>query len=90
MLNPFNILSRFIKSPNEKTLDKLQTIVNKVNLLEKESLKRTDMKFTLSSLQNAIISCILEASSKRSNKTGIRSRHSPAHSLKLLTPYCLP
>ena len=38
MLNPFNILSRFIKSPNEKTLDKLQTIVNKVNLLERKYL----------------------------------------------------
>ena len=45
MLNPFNILSRFIKSPNEKTLDKLQTIVNKVNLLEKEISKLEPSEF---------------------------------------------
>ena len=45
MLNPFNILSRFIKSPNEKTLDKLQTIVNKVNLLEKEISKLEAAEF---------------------------------------------
>tara|TARA_Y100000591_G_scaffold313754_1_gene319571 strand:+ start:4280 stop:6802 length:2523 start_codon:yes stop_codon:yes gene_type:complete len=45
MLNPFNILSRFIKSPNEKTLDKLQTIVNNVNLLEKEISKLEAAEF---------------------------------------------
>ena len=34
MLNPLNILSKFIKSRNQRELDKLQNIVNEVNKLE--------------------------------------------------------
>jgi preprotein translocase subunit SecA len=34
MLNPLNFLSKFIKSSNQKELDRIATIVEKVNLLE--------------------------------------------------------
>ena len=36
MLNPFKIISKFIKSDNQKNLDSLKSIVNKVNELENE------------------------------------------------------
>ncbi len=36
MLNPLKFLSKFIKSNNQKTLDKLSLMVNKINLLENE------------------------------------------------------
>ena len=36
MLNPLNILSKFIKSSNQKSLEKLKSIVNNVNYLENE------------------------------------------------------
>ncbi len=36
MLNPLKFISKFIKSSNQKTLDKLSLMVNKINLLEKE------------------------------------------------------
>ena len=31
MLNPLNIISKFIKSGNQKELDRIQKIVNKIN-----------------------------------------------------------
>ena len=34
MLNPLNLISKFIKSPNQKELDKLIKIVLKINELE--------------------------------------------------------
>tara|TARA_B100001057_G_scaffold493649_1_gene588556 strand:+ start:295 stop:2841 length:2547 start_codon:yes stop_codon:yes gene_type:complete len=34
MLNPFNLISKLIKSSNQKELDRIQKIVNKINALE--------------------------------------------------------
>ena len=45
MLNPLKILSKFIKSHNQKQLDKLQVILNKVNNLENEISKINDADF---------------------------------------------
>ena len=45
MLNPLNILSKFIKSGNQKELDKLQNIVNKINKLEESISKLNDNEF---------------------------------------------
>ncbi len=45
MLNPLNILSKFIKSGNQRELDKLQNIVNEVNKLEENILKLDDNEF---------------------------------------------
>ncbi len=45
MLNPLNILSKFIKSGNQKELDKLQNIVNKINKLEENISKLNDNEF---------------------------------------------
>ena len=36
MLNPLNFLSKFIKSSNQKELDKMQKILNKTNSFESE------------------------------------------------------
>ena len=45
MLNPLKFLSKFIKSSNQKTLDKLSLMVNKVNLLENEISNLNDVDF---------------------------------------------
>ena len=45
MLNPLNILSKFIKSGNQRELDKLQIIVNKVNKFEENISKLSDNEF---------------------------------------------
>ncbi len=45
MLNPLNLLSKLIKSHNQKQLDKLQTILSKVNKLEDEIIKFNDADF---------------------------------------------
>ena len=45
MLNPLNILSKFIKSGNQRELDKLQNIVNEVNKLEENISKLDDNEF---------------------------------------------
>ena len=45
MLNPLNILSKFIKSGNQRELDKLQNIVNEVNKLEENISKLEDSEF---------------------------------------------
>ena len=34
MFNPINFISKFIKSGNQKELDRIGKIVNKINLLE--------------------------------------------------------
>ena len=47
MLNPLNILSKFIKSGNQRELDKLQNIVNKINKLEESISKLNDVMKTL-------------------------------------------
>ncbi len=45
MLNPLNIISKFIKSGNQKELDRIQKIVNEINLLENDINKFEDKNF---------------------------------------------
>ncbi len=47
MLNPLNIISKFIKSGNQKELDRIQKIVNKINYLENDVTKFEDSNFPL-------------------------------------------
>ena len=42
MLNPLNLISKFIKSPNQKELDRLAKIVSKINELEPNYVKLKD------------------------------------------------
>ena len=46
MLNPFNIISKFIKSNNQKQLDRIKKIVSKVNDYEEQisKLSEQDLK----------------------------------------------
>ena len=45
MLNPFKIISKFIRSDNQKNLDKIKSIVEKVNELENDASKLKDEEF---------------------------------------------
>ena len=45
MLNPLNFISKFIKSSNQKELDKLQKIVEQVNVMEDITVKLKDDEF---------------------------------------------
>jgi len=45
MQNPLNFISKFIKSSNQKELDKLQNIVNKINNFENELTRLEDLEF---------------------------------------------
>ena len=45
MLNPFKIISKFIKSDNQKNLEKLKIIVQKVNEIETEVSRLQDEEF---------------------------------------------
>ena len=45
MLNPFKIISKFIRSGNQKNIDNLKSIVEKVNQLENEISKLSDDEF---------------------------------------------
>ncbi len=45
MLNPLNLISKFIKSPNQKELDRLAKIVSKINELEPNYVKLKDTDF---------------------------------------------
>ena len=45
MLNPLNILSKFIKSSNQKSLEKLKSVVKNVNSLENEILNLKNEEF---------------------------------------------
>ena len=45
MLNPLNFLSKFIKSSNQKELDKFKRISKKINGLEQEIGKLDDQSF---------------------------------------------
>ncbi len=47
MLNPLNIISKFIKSGNQKELDRVQKIVKEINLKESEVSKFEDNEFPL-------------------------------------------
>ena len=45
MLNPLNIISRFIKSGNQNELDRIQKVVKKINELETYTTKLEDKNF---------------------------------------------
>ncbi len=47
MLNPLNIISKFIKSGNQKELDRIQKIVKEINLKESKVSKYEDNEFPL-------------------------------------------
>ena len=51
MLNPFNFLSKFIKSSNQKELDRIAKIVEKVNTLEDGLKNITDAEFPNKTLE---------------------------------------
>ena len=45
MFNPLNFISKFIKSSNQKELDRISKIVNKINSLEEDTKKYDDADF---------------------------------------------
>ena len=45
MFNPLNLISKFIKSSNQKELDRIGKIVNRVNLLEDNFKNLDDLDF---------------------------------------------
>ena len=45
MLNPLNFISKFIKSSNQKELERLQKIVEQVNVMEDITVKLKDDEF---------------------------------------------
>ena len=45
MFNPLNLISRLIKSSNQKELDRINKIVNKINSLEDSIKKLSDQDF---------------------------------------------
>ena len=45
MLNLLGFISKFIKSSNQKELDRLQKIVKQVNAYEKHTIKLEDKEF---------------------------------------------
>ena len=45
MLNPLNFISKFIKSSNQKELDRLKKIVEQVNAYEDFTVKLKDSEF---------------------------------------------
>ena len=47
MISPFNFIKKFIKSSNQKELDRLQKIVNKINSLEQNFKTLKDLDFPL-------------------------------------------
>ena len=45
MFNPINLISKFIKSSNQKELDRIGKIVAKINLLEENFKDLSDSEF---------------------------------------------
>ena len=45
MLNPLKIITKFIKSGNQKELDRIQKVVKKINELETYTTKLEDKNF---------------------------------------------
>ena len=45
MFNPLNFISKFIKSGNKKELDRINKIVDQINLLEENIKKLNDKEF---------------------------------------------
>ena len=46
MFNPLNLISKFIKSSNQKELDRIGKIVDKINLIENKYKSLEDSDFT--------------------------------------------
>ena len=53
MFNPLNLLSKIIKSSNQKELDRIQKIVTKTNNLENNIIKLSDDDFPKKKLRNS-------------------------------------
>ena len=51
MLNPLRFISKFIKSSNQKELDRISKIVNKINLLEENVKNLKDEDFPKKTIQ---------------------------------------
>ena len=83
MLNPLNLISKFIKTPNQKELDRLSKIVLKINELEPKFTNLEDKDFpiktkefkeriikgeTLDSLLPEVFACVREASKRTINE----------------------
>ena len=51
MFNPLNIISKFIKSSNQKELDRIGKIVSKINSLEDNFKKLEDLDFPNKTLE---------------------------------------
>ena len=45
MLNPLNFLSKFIKTGNQKELNKIDKVINQINILEKDITSLNDEQF---------------------------------------------
>ena len=45
MFNPLNLISKFIKSSNQKELDRIEKIVKNINSLENKFEKLNDLDF---------------------------------------------
>ncbi len=45
MLNPLNLITKFIKSSNQKELDRIGKIVEKINSNEEKFIKLSDTDF---------------------------------------------
>ena len=51
MFNPLNFISKFIKSSNQKELDRIDKIVKKINSLEDEFKDLQDLDFPKKTLK---------------------------------------
>ena len=51
MFNPLNLISKFIKSSNQKELDRVSKIVEKINLLEEKFINLDDSDFPKKTLE---------------------------------------
>ena len=45
MFNPLNLITKFIKSSNQKELDRIAKIVEKINSIEKDFKNLNDAEF---------------------------------------------
>ena len=45
MFNPLNLITKFVKSSNQKELDRIGKIVEKINLLEEKFINLNDSDF---------------------------------------------
>ena len=55
MLNPLNLFSKFIKSSNQRELDRIEKIVQKINSLEDSTKKLVDSDFPKKTLEARLL-----------------------------------